>query len=408
MVFQSPDPERTISSNSSMPEQPAEREQTPVDLVQRELSDIREILNAITGSTMEPDLVLAMIADKTRWMTGASGAAIALADGSGIVWKAASGAVAPPVGTALNISSGFSGECVSTGQVVRCDDADNDSRVVADGCRKMGTRSMIAVPLVVAGKVLGVLEVFSSQGHAFGDEDVAALQRMGTLVLGVVAESSPPSAGTKEPAANSESAETEDEFPPYEELEKKHLPWRRLVPGAVIIASLVLLVIVWYTRRKPFGGVSAASTVLSSAQDRQHASSLPAPDLVALSTDPGDPNAQFVLGSRYLRGEGVKQDYQEAAKLFALAAQQGHVPSESMLATLYFMGRGVPKDYVTAYMWSSIALQGGDPVSKERLGQLKTYMSLDDLTQAQRRTEEWLKKHPPANPKTAESSRKQQ
>ena len=50
----------------------------------------------------------------------------------------------------------------------------------------------------------------------------------------------------------------------------------------------------------------------------------------------------------YYRGEGVEQDYREAAKWFRKAAGNGHVPAECRLAELCCSGTGVPQDYSRA------------------------------------------------------------
>ena len=78
----------------------------------------------------------------------------------------------------LQVGSGFSGECVRTGRSLRCDDSETDDRVDRDGCRALGIRSMIAVPIRVGNKVSGLLEVFSPQPYAFNADDIGALQQL--------------------------------------------------------------------------------------------------------------------------------------------------------------------------------------------------------------------------------------
>src|SRR2546422_4411266 len=45
------------------------------------------------------------------------------------------------------------------------------SRVDLAACRQLGTRSMIAVPLLNRTKTLGILEVLSARPHAFDDNE---------------------------------------------------------------------------------------------------------------------------------------------------------------------------------------------------------------------------------------------
>ena len=66
----------------------------------------------------------------------------------------------------------------------------------------------------------------------------------------------------------------------------------------------------------------------------------------------GDSDAQFNLGQLYYNGEGVKQDYAEAAAWFRKAAEQGYPAAEARLADMYFTGTGVPKDAAQVIAWT--------------------------------------------------------
>ena len=131
------------------------------------------------------------IAEAALTLTRATGAAIALSEGndSEMVCVASAGSDAPPVGSRLHVGSGFSGECVRTGRSLRCDDSETDDRVDRAGCKALGIRSMVAVPIRLKNKVAGLLEVFSPQPYAFNAEDIAALQQ---LTGGILATMDPP------------------------------------------------------------------------------------------------------------------------------------------------------------------------------------------------------------------------
>jgi TPR repeat protein len=47
----------------------------------------------------------------------------------------------------------------------------------------------------------------------------------------------------------------------------------------------------------------------------------------------------------YHEGQGMSQNYAEAAKWLRLAAEQGYVVAESDLAVMYEMGQGVAQNY---------------------------------------------------------------
>src|SRR6185369_14459705 len=83
-------------------------------------------------------------------------------------------------------TSGFSGACLRSGEIVRCDDSDNDSRVNPEACRALGARSMIAVPLSARRRVIGLLEAFSSELYGFNDSDVRSLNLLGELILSAI------------------------------------------------------------------------------------------------------------------------------------------------------------------------------------------------------------------------------
>jgi N-acetylmuramoyl-L-alanine amidase len=129
------------------------------------------------------DEVLQLVADRALIVTGADGVAVALVDGSGIVCRAAAGTIAPGKGTRLDPYSGFSGACLRTGEIVRCDDSEKDQRVSPEACRRLGTRSMVAVPLATPLAILGVLEVFSTEPFGFNDSDVRSLTILSELIL---------------------------------------------------------------------------------------------------------------------------------------------------------------------------------------------------------------------------------
>ncbi|MGH9529346.1 MAG: GAF domain-containing protein, partial [Terriglobales bacterium] len=115
------------------------------------------------------DEVLQLVADRAMTVTGADGVAVALVDGSGIVCRASAGKIAPERGARLDPCSGFSGACLRTGEIVRCDDSEQDKRVNPEACRRLGTRSMVAVPLATSHAIVGVLEAFSTEPLGFND-----------------------------------------------------------------------------------------------------------------------------------------------------------------------------------------------------------------------------------------------
>src|SRR6266567_2741637 len=130
------------------------------------------------------DAALQLLADRAQYITGASGAAIALRrDGKNdMLCRASTGSNAPELGALLSTEFGLSGESVRTRQALRCDDAERDVRVNREVCRQMGIASVVVMPVVNDDEVLGVFELFSGKANAFGTRDVSAVQRLSEMV----------------------------------------------------------------------------------------------------------------------------------------------------------------------------------------------------------------------------------
>lgn len=123
------------------------------------------------------------IAERAQALTGATGSAIALRTGDEMVCRARTGRTAPDVGVRLQTDTGVSAECVRTGEVVLCNDAERNSRVDLGSCRRLGVRSILAAPLRHFRRTLGVFEVLSSASYAFDQRDVATMQMLSSMMV---------------------------------------------------------------------------------------------------------------------------------------------------------------------------------------------------------------------------------
>jgi len=133
---------------------------------------------------LEPGI--SIIAEKAQALTGATGAAIALRRGNEIVCRARTGRTAPDVGVRLQTDTGLSAECVRTGEVLLCNDAETNPRVDWATCRRMGVRSILVAPLRHFRRTLGVFEVLSSTPHAFDNNDVATMQFLSGMMVATI------------------------------------------------------------------------------------------------------------------------------------------------------------------------------------------------------------------------------
>jgi len=130
---------------------------------------------------LEP--AICVIAERAQALTGATGAALALRHGDEIVCRARSGRTAPDLGVRLQTDSGISADCVRTGEVVLCHDAERNPRVDLASCRRLGVRSILAAPLRHFRRTLGVFEVLSSAPYAFDNRDVATMQLLSSMMV---------------------------------------------------------------------------------------------------------------------------------------------------------------------------------------------------------------------------------
>jgi len=128
-------------------------------------------------------IVLNEIVEQACMATGASGAAIVLERNGEWVCRASTGGSAPQLGARLDTESGLSGACVKTRTVLRCDDTENDPRADIEACQTLGIRSVIILPLLQNGELVGVFEAFSTLPSGFGERDERTLEALSHRVL---------------------------------------------------------------------------------------------------------------------------------------------------------------------------------------------------------------------------------
>jgi putative methionine-R-sulfoxide reductase with GAF domain len=139
--------------------------------------------NDMTPVELDLEPAIGMITERAQVLTRATGAAIALRKGDEMVCRARAGRTAPDLGVRLQTTSGISAECVRTGEVLLCHDADRNPRVDLASCRRLGVRSILVAPLRHLRRTLGVFEVLSSSPYAFDHHDVAVMQMLSGLTV---------------------------------------------------------------------------------------------------------------------------------------------------------------------------------------------------------------------------------
>lgn len=89
-----------------------------------------------------------------------------------------------------------------------------------------------------------------------------------------------------------------------------------------------------------------------------------------MAAEKGAPDAQLVLGTMYLTGHGVgnKPNPQEAARWLTLAARENSYPAMYSLGNMYQQGIGVPKDLKQSLTYFKKAADGGHARSQTMMG----------------------------------------
>ena len=107
-----------------------------------------------------------------------------------------------------------------------------------------------------------------------------------------------------------------------------------------------------------------------------------------MAVDQGNALAQYNLGLMSFDGKGVTQDHEAAAKLYRLAAEQGLASAQYALGWMYANGRGVEQDHVRAYMRFNLAANKGNSNAEKWRKSISKKMTPEQVTQAQKMARE--------------------
>jgi len=355
---------------------------------------------------------LNLIASRTQVLLRATGAAIALAgnDQRFLECQGSAGLAAPPVGARLQVGAGFSGACVSSGKILRCDDSECDDRVDRDSCAALGIRSMLAAPVKSGETVIGLVEAFSSLPHFFHENDATALQRLADTVCASVqrARSKEPIAAAAVPRAVIPTTGSVLFASPRESGEEYSAPGEHgirlpkfYLNLLVVAAATIFLVLGYYSapwiqqlRAHARGRSRLPAAVVTPTATAQVKPPLPAnvDDLRKLA-EQGDAGAENALGLRYFSGEGVAHDEQQAAHWFLQAAEHGNLPAQSMLGSMYWAGRGVPYNVNQAYFWTVLARAGGDEAGKSLAPIIAKRLTRAQAAAIELQAGQWIQQH---------------
>jgi putative methionine-R-sulfoxide reductase with GAF domain len=357
------------------------------------------------------DYALAEIATEARTALGAAGLAIAVAADDGIVCRARAGEAAPEIGTQVEAGRGITGECVTTGAVVRCLDTERDPRVNAAACRALGVRSAVVAPIFRSfglRVVVGVAEALFTEVNGFNENVVAHLQRIAEevgsrlygepthdeasapidtfqypheVVTPTLDEELLPLAAPESAAA----ADVTEEVPTLETvgelIEDEPLPTLARAAGTKTAATWLGFPIAYAAV-----GVVAlclAFTVAGFLWSRHVGSGVRADDAwvrLRRAADAGDPTAQYGLALAYRNGSGLPRNPAEAVRLLRQSAEHGNHEAQVELARELENGDGMPRDLLQAYTWYIVAGMAGKD-TRDALGRLAPSFSEKQMAQ---------------------------
>jgi TonB family protein len=205
-----PDPSKTPAFfHGSLREQPNAK-------FESDLADLAMRFSAQSGGGLSPELsadlaleiVLNEIVEQACLATGATGAAIVLERDGEMICRATTGSTAPELGSRLDISSGLSGECFKTQRTQWCDETKSDQRVDVKASERLGVRSVVVMPLLRNTKIVGVIELFSSQPYAFGVRDERTLEVLADRTVNNLDHAARPLELQKKPAGKPPESQT--------------------------------------------------------------------------------------------------------------------------------------------------------------------------------------------------------
>lgn len=153
----------------------------------QELDTLRQISSALAASTFDMAKVLQHTMDMIQGIMDVDAGSIMLLDGNELEFKVAfniSTSVDILQGTRFKLGEGIAGYSAARGESIIVRNAKESKHFHSDFDRATGfeTRSVLCVPLISQGKVLGVIEVLNKRRGEFTQGDLQLLQAIGTTV----------------------------------------------------------------------------------------------------------------------------------------------------------------------------------------------------------------------------------
>jgi len=150
------------------------------------LSAVMEVQQFIATGKPNIDRALSLIADRSLKVSNASGVAIARLESNQLIYCAATGSAAKEMGRRLPAVFSLCSQSDGKTEILRVENAHNDSRIQAEICRQFGAASLLILPIYHHHVVTGVLQVHFNEAHSFLDREVRAYRLMAGLAADAI------------------------------------------------------------------------------------------------------------------------------------------------------------------------------------------------------------------------------
>ncbi len=155
--------------------------------LQAQISALREITRAISAA-WSLDQILALITRKTAKVMDVDSCSIYLLDDGDeyLVLKATTGLATEAVGHArLKYGEGLTGSAVKLGKPIAASHASRDPRFkLLPETKESIFQSLLAVPLISRGKVIGAMNVQTREGREYSEDEIELLSIIADVAAG--------------------------------------------------------------------------------------------------------------------------------------------------------------------------------------------------------------------------------
>ena len=141
-----------------------------------------ELQHEIASLGLDRQAVMDRVVERTRELTGATAAHASTLIGHELVTEARTGPEDVPIPDRLAAQGNLLGLAVRTGRSLLCFDTERDAQADAVTARRVGIRSLIAVPLLQAQTTIGLLIVVARQPGTFVERDVTNMEMLSVVL----------------------------------------------------------------------------------------------------------------------------------------------------------------------------------------------------------------------------------